>query len=260
MTHYCTIDNITKDYISVSSNLIRALENVSFFIDEHEFLAIVGPSGSGKSTLLNIIAGIERPTSGTVSFPTGSNEIKVGFVFQTDSVFPWRTVEKNLTYALELQRASKEAKKRKALEICQLIGLDPGIVLNKYPKELSGGERRRVALGMALAYDAEFLLLDEPTTQLDYVNKWSIQNTIQRLWMLNKFTSIVVTHDLEEAIFLGDRVLILEGGKVKAELNIELPRPRHDSLRSTERFNSYRKQISQYHGISEDECQAVKKT
>jgi ABC-type nitrate/sulfonate/bicarbonate transport system ATPase subunit len=124
-----------------------------------------------------------------------------------------------------------------------MIGLSPETFLSKYPKELSGGESRRVAIGMALAREASLLLLDEPTSQLDYLTKWSIQNTIQRLWLQKRFTVVLVTHDLEEAIFLGDRVIGLQAGVIACEVRIDLPRPRIDHMRTTKEFGAYREQI-----------------
>jgi ABC-type nitrate/sulfonate/bicarbonate transport system ATPase subunit len=252
MSILLTVKNVSKVYKTVYGREIKAISNFSLNLSQGEILTIVGPSGSGKSTLLYIISGIENPTSGQVEFFGNSDRPRIGFVFQTNSIFPWRTVEKNLTYALELMKVEAIKRKEKATALCQLIRLDPDIFLKKYPKELSGGEARRVAMGMSLANDPNLLLLDEPTSHLDYITQWSVQNTIQGIWLKNKFSIVVVTHNIDEAIFLGDRVLIMDNGVLQAALEINLPRPREDVLRNSETFNVYREQISTYHRKGKD--------
>jgi NitT/TauT family transport system ATP-binding protein len=249
MPTYLQVNDLSKHYKSLSGNVSVALENLSFSLQQGEFLTVVGPSGSGKSTLLHLLAGIEKPTSGSVTFSSGGNTPRIGFVFQANTVFPWRTVEANLTYSLELRRASRRVRKEKAVELSGLIGLDPEVFLNKYPKELSGGEKRRVAIGMALAHEASLLLFDEPTSQLDYITKWNMQQTITNLSIQKGFTTILVTHDLDEAIILGDRILILEKGIKKALLDIKLPRPRDAEVQASEMFTAYREQIMKSHGL-----------
>jgi NitT/TauT family transport system ATP-binding protein len=235
--------NLCKDLNSESGETVRALIDVSFSTDEGEFLTIVGPSGSGKTTLLKIIAGIERPTSGIVKFSEQSSQSKLGLVFQNASVFPWRTVKGNLTYALESDGTSKSDREAEAIRLCKLVGLDPGVFLKKYPKELSGGETRRVAIGMMLAAKANVLLFDEPTSQLDYLAKIMIGQMVQSLWLNKRFTGIYVTHDIDEAILLGSRVLILDRGRVKDKFPVPLPRPRNTAMISSHEFSSLREEI-----------------
>jgi ABC-type nitrate/sulfonate/bicarbonate transport system ATPase subunit len=243
MTAMLKIRGISKNFKAVNGIVSNALCDFSLTINKGELLAIVGPSGSGKTTLLNMIAGIENPDSGKVESSSTASPLRIGYVFQSNAIFPWRTVERNLTYPLEIDHSSSAARKQKASEICQLVGLDPKLFLSKYPKELSGGESRRVAIGMTLARDPHLLLLDEPTSQLDYETKWSIQNTIQRLWLEKRFTVILVTHDLEEAVYLGDRVLVLRGGTSVNDVQISLARPRTDHIRTTKEFGDYRERI-----------------
>ena len=239
------VKDLTKKFISVNSIEVNALNNVSFEINENEFISVVGPSGSGKSTLLNILAGIEKPTSGNIRFGADIKN-KIGYVFQDITIFPWLTIKKNLLFPLELKKKPLAEKIKIVYSICEQIGFDTDTFLTKYPKELSGGEKRRVAIGMALAQEAELLLLDEPTTQLDYINKWHIQNLLQRIWLEKKITTILVTHDIEESIYLGDRIIILENGSIKAIIKIDLPRPRTNEIRINEVFIQYKKEVMKY--------------
>ena len=149
-TSFLEVEGLSKSYETLAGKKVEALNNISFSLDEGSFLTVVGPSGSGKSTLLQILAGIESPSSGTLRWKQNGNAPRIGFVFQTNTVFPWMTVEKNLTYPLELRKIDRATRKRKAIELCKMVGLDWHLFHGKYPKELSGGEKRRVAIGMAL--------------------------------------------------------------------------------------------------------------
>jgi NitT/TauT family transport system ATP-binding protein len=243
MCTFLEVENVGKTYATLSGENVSALKHLSFSIKKGEFLTVVGASGSGKSTLLHILAGIEEATAGSIRWLTHAAPPRIGFVFQANTVFPWRTVERNLTYPLEVRHADAPTRRHRAMELCRLVGLDWDNYHGKYPKELSGGEKRRVAIGMALARQAELLLLDEPTSQMDYVTKWSMQRTILEVAAKEQFTAVLVTHDLDEAILLGDRVMILERGEVREIIEINLPRPRTQSLLVSEEFNHYREQI-----------------
>ena len=235
--------DVTKIYKTVQGALVTAVDSINFDLDANEFITIVGPSGSGKSTILHLVAGIEKPSKGTVEFLSIPTKPKIGFVFQSNTIFPWRTVEHNLSYPLEIKGASHKERLEVATKICQAIGLNPKSYLHKYPKELSGGEQRRVAVGMALTYRADILLLDEPTSQLDYIARLSLHELIVNLWKKEKFGVILVTHDLDEAISLGQRVLILDDGKLKKSLKIELPYPRNECIRNSKLFTDYKEEI-----------------
>ena len=220
-------ENITKEYRATTGPCVRALEDVTFAIAEGEFLTVVGSSGSGKSTLLRILARIESPTTGKVTDFRSEGDGRIGFVFQGESVFPWRTVERNLSYSMEARGVgARKDRARRAAELCALVGLAPDAFLNKYPRELSGGEARRVAIGMALSAGASLLLFDEPTAQLDYVSRLRLQATIQSIWADKHPTVVYVTHDIEEAILLGSRIAVLGGGRLKELICVDLPRPR----------------------------------
>jgi len=239
------IIGLYKKFTSLNNNIIDALSNVSFNIARGEFVSIIGPSGSGKSTLLNTISNLTNISKGKIEF-FENKKPTIGYVFQDNSIFPWRTVIDNITFALEVKKTHTKTKNEIANMICTQIGLNPEIYLDKYPKELSGGEKRRIAIGMAIAYNPELLLLDEPTTQLDYINKWKIQNLIQDIWLEKKMTTLLVTHDIEESIYLGNRVVILENGIIKADIKIELPRPRKNDLRNNNLFIEYKQKIMEY--------------
>jgi NitT/TauT family transport system ATP-binding protein len=238
-----SLNNVSKRFKSQSGKNAEALRDLTLEIDAGEFLTIVGRSGCGKSTLLRLIAGIEKPTSGTIEIVGKDLKPRVGFVFQSNTVFPWRTVTENFAYALEIRGATRAERNEESRRLCQLVGLEPDNFLKKYPKELSGGETRRVAIGMALAYRPDVLLLDEPTSQLDYVTRLSMQQVVQDIWLKAPFTAVYVTHDIEEAVFLGDRVLVLQHGTVQSTLKIDLGRPRDKRVLDDPLFLSYRDRI-----------------
>lgn len=220
---------ISKDYRADSGSTARALRNIDLDILEGEFLSIVGPSGSGKSTLLRILAGLEAPSSGTVSRNVKG---RVGFLFQQDSIFPWRTVEKNLAYSLEARGLPVRERDLQVKELCSAVGL-PLEFLKKFPRELSGGEARRVSIGMALSADADLLLLDEPTSQLDYISRLNLQKLIHQIWTRTRPTIVCVTHDIDEAILLSERIVVLGGGELRELVAMSLPFPRdHGALAS----------------------------
>jgi ABC-type nitrate/sulfonate/bicarbonate transport system ATPase subunit len=234
------ISNIQKHFTSVSGSSTRALSGVDLDIYENEFFVIVGPSGSGKSTLLRLIAGLEIAERGNIQFNHGSP--KIGFIFQNDTVFPWYTVSRNIGFAMEVKGEPFEMREKKIAELTVLVGLTTNL-LSKYPKELSGGEKRRVAIAMALAHDANILLLDEPTSSLDDLNKWHFQEIMQTLQLEKKITCIMVTHDIEEAIFLGDRIAVFNAGAITEIVRIDLPKSRSKEIREKLEFQSIRSQI-----------------
>jgi NitT/TauT family transport system ATP-binding protein len=248
-----------KDLIKIyesseKGSSIRALNSLSFKVESGEFLTVIGPSGCGKTTLLYILAGLEKPTSGTVQIEgkdvSGTRE-DVGLVFQEvdRTLFPWRTVLGNVEFGLEVKRRSssllsKKERREIALKYIKLVGLEG--FENRYSYELSGGMRQRVAIARVLTYDPRILLMDEPFANLDAQTRLILQNEIIRLWMLTKKTIIFVTHDIEEAIFLGGRVLVLTArpGAVKDIFSIDFPYPREYSLRASSEFNRLKLSVS----------------
>ncbi|HWP34131.1 MAG TPA: ABC transporter ATP-binding protein [Thermodesulfobacteriota bacterium] len=206
---------------------VVALKGVTLDVAAGEFLVILGPSGCGKSTLLHLLAGLERPTSGEILAPAPDGRRKLtGTVFQEYALFPWRTVFQNVVFGPEVRgvpRAEREAVARALIELVRLKGFE-----HRYPHELSGGMRQRVALARALANDPAVLLFDEPLAALDAQTRKALQDELVRIWRETGKTFIYVTHSLEEAVLLGDRVVLMTArpGQVKEIVPVELPRPR----------------------------------
>ncbi|MDR0858493.1 MAG: ABC transporter ATP-binding protein [Oscillospiraceae bacterium] len=206
-----------------------ALEEFSLSIGAGEFISIVGPSGCGKSTFLDIVSGLSKPKSGTIHIDgklvTGP-ALDRGFIMQGYALFPWRTVIRNVAYGLEV----KHVPKKERLEICKqyidLVGLNG--FEERYPNELSGGMRQRVAIARSLAYDPQVLLMDEPFAAVDAQTRETLQDELLRIWEKTKKTIIFVTHSIDEAVLLADRVVVMtpRPGKIKRVVDISLPRPR----------------------------------
>lgn len=214
----------------------RVLSGLSFDVRIGEVVSVVGSSGAGKSTLLHILSRLIAPDEGTVEFPAFEAAPRIGYMFQSNGTFPWRTVERNLTYSMEVRGAARVERKSRAWELCLMVGLDPAQHLAKYPSELSGGQLRRVELAMAFAELPQILLVDEPTSSVDWITRRQLQRMIQDVVSTSGVTLIVVTHDIEEAVWLSDRVIALGNGSVADSIEINLPRPRTDELRTTEAF------------------------
>ena len=206
---------------------VVALGGISLDVEQGEFLVIVGPSGCGESTLLQIVAGLERPTSGAVEVTTSNSHEKLtGTVFQEYALFPWRTVRENIVFGPEVRgvpRDQREARAQALIDLVHLKGFE-----HRYPHELSGGMRQRVALARALANDPRVLLFDEPLASLDAQTRKVLQVELVRIWQETKRTFIYVTHGLEEAVLLGDRVVLFTArpGRIKEVVPVTLPRPR----------------------------------
>jgi len=209
-----------------------ALENVSFSAQGHEFLSIVGPSGCGKTTLLKIIAGLVEPTAGRVSTTRGDDDrgSLSAFVFQDHGLFPWMTVVDNVAFGLEMQGVGRDERRSRARAFIARVGLDA--FAESYPRQLSHGMRQRVGIVRAFLTDPPLLLLDEPFGALDAQTRRVLQGELLRLWRDRRSTVVFVTHDVDEAVRLSDRVLVMSGrpGRVREEIPIPLDRPR-DVLR-----------------------------
>jgi len=209
---------------------LNALRPVSFRVEAGEFVSILGPSGSGKSTLLRIIGGLIRPTGGRVWFDGGAIDgpnPEIGFVFQKTNLLPWRTVVENVLLPLEIKRATVDQSARDhALDLLDLVGLTG--FADAYPRQLSGGMSQRVILARTLIQHPRLLLMDEPFGALDALTRERLNLELQRIVGLQAQTVLMVTHSIQEAVFLSDRVLILSErpGHIKAQIPIHLPRPR----------------------------------
>jgi len=212
---------VTLDHVGKSFGAREVLRGLDLTIRPGEFVAVVGRSGSGKSTLLRLLCGLEQPTAGKLRIEDergGSAEGRVRVVFQEPRLLPWRSVLANVT----LGRASVAEKR--AREVLAQVGLAERA--NDYPGVLSGGQRQRVALARALLHEPTMLLLDEPFGALDALTRIEAQQLVERLWSEAGFTALLVTHDVEEAVLLADRVLVVEDGSIVESVVVDLPRPR----------------------------------
>ncbi|MXR40474.1 ATP-binding cassette domain-containing protein [Halobaculum sp. WSA2] len=237
-----SIEGVGRQYDS-PQGVVQALEGVSFGVEAGEFVCIVGQSGSGKTTLFRIIAGLEDATSGTVYLggdPVEGPGPNLGLVFQEYHLFPWRTVAGNVGFGLEKQGVDHEEQERRVRELLELVGLDG--FADSYPRDLSGGMKQRVALARALAVDPELLLMDEPFGAVDAQTKRMLQNELLDIWSETGKTILFVTHDVEEAVKLADRVVVMatDPGRVREIVEIETERPRS---RSDTSFGEYYERI-----------------
>jgi len=228
------LDNLTQVYYirtkeNAKKQKFTAIKDFSLSIDKGEFIAIVGPSGCGKSTLLDIISGLSKANSGNI-FIDGNTitgpALDRGFVMQGYALFPWRTVRRNVEFGLELKKIPKKERANISQEYLELVGLKG--FEERYPHELSGGMKQRVAIARSLAYDPEVLLMDEPFAAVDAQTRETLQDELLRIWEKTNKTIIFVTHSIEEAVLLADRVVVLtkNPGTIKKVVEINLPRPR----------------------------------
>jgi NitT/TauT family transport system ATP-binding protein len=206
-----------------------ALDDVSIDIGSGEFFMVVGPSGCGKTTLLRILAGLETPTSGTfdIRTPADSDRPLNSMVFQGDSIFPWMTVWDNAAYGLRMRNAPRARIKEVVGHYLDRTGLTK--FADRYPHQLSGGMRQRVSIARAFANDPEILLMDEPFSALDAQNKLLLQEELLRIWEEHKKTVLFITHSVDEAVILGDRIMVMtaQPGRLKTMVTVGLPRPRN---------------------------------
>jgi NitT/TauT family transport system ATP-binding protein len=217
--------NISKTFNSVKGQKVDAIEEITLEVWEGEFLCILGPSGCGKTTLLRMIAGLESPTSGKIFLENQSIEgpnPKVGLVFQEFVLLPWRTVIENIEFGLEIIGIDKIVRRQKAMEYLKVIELEG--FENKYPKELSGGMKQRVAIARAIICNPKILLMDEPFASLDAQTRFNMQKFVLSIWMKTGKTIVFVTHNVDEAVFLGQRLIVLSArpGKAIWEVKVDL--------------------------------------
>ena len=242
-----TLTDVTKVFHQdADEDPVCAVEGVDLAVNAAEFLTIVGPSGCGKSTLLNIIAGLEEPTAGRIlvdGVSVTDRQRYFGYMFQKDLLFPWRRVCDNVAIGLEVLGTPRREARARALDILRRFDLDA--FAEKYPAQLSGGMRQRVALMRTLLCDREILLLDEPFGALDALTRSIMQEWLLGIWENDHRTVIFITHDIEEAIFLSDRILTMSArpGRIKGELTIDLPRPRDHTIVTTSRFTEFKRAV-----------------
>jgi len=212
------VEHASKSYVEPP---VFVLEEVSLSIRRGEFFCIVGPSGCGKSTLIKLIAGIERPTSGTVARPE-----RLAMVFQSYALLPWFTVRENIAFAARMAGFKPRKIREVTDHYLQLVELEN--FAERYPRELSGGQRQRVGIARALAVEPEVLLMDEPFSALDPVMTDDLHQDLLAIWAETKTTIVMVSHNFQEAIFLSDRIAVIRDGRLKEIIAITLPRPRSE--------------------------------
>ncbi|MCR5273661.1 MAG: ABC transporter ATP-binding protein [Lachnospiraceae bacterium] len=227
------IKNINKTYTDASGAPVEAIKDINIDIKDGEFVSIVGPSGCGKSTLLEIVAGLLEQTSGEVI--VGDDTVKgtsrdIGVVFQDSALFPWKTVKKNILYGLELSKVPREEQEEKLknyLELMNLTGFE-----DKYPSQLSGGMRQRAGIARTLIMDPKVTLMDEPFSAVDHLTRCTLQEELVRIHEKEKKTVLFITHDISEAVFLSDRVILLSPRpsvvQNEYKINVKHPRSRSD--------------------------------
>ena len=239
------IRHLSKVYGGRGGN-VTALSDIDCTIGDGEFMSIVGPCGCGKSTLLKILAGLLQRSGGDALLngtPIDGPRNDIGVVFQSPVLFPWRTVLGNVLLPVDVQKLGREKMQQRALDLLNLVGLKD--FEHRYPRELSGGMQQRVALVRALIHDPALLLMDEPFGALDALTREAMNVELQRIWMESRKTVVFITHSTSEAVFLGDRVMVMtpRPGKVEDMLEIDLPRPRSLDVMTTEKFGTYVRRI-----------------
>jgi len=250
--------NITMSFHTRQDRELIAVDNLSLEVADREFISIVGPSGCGKSTLLRVVAGLVRPTRGEVLLD-GRRITKPGadrgMVFQSYTLFPWLTVEGNVEFGPRLKGLPPAERSRLRQEYIDLVGLKG--FENSYPKELSGGMMQRVAIARALANDPEVLLMDEPFGALDAQTRTIMQELLVMIWQRTPKTILFVTHDIDEALFLSDRVYIMTArpGRIKQVLEVQLPRPRTAELVTDPEFVKQKRVV--FDSIKEESLKAI---
>lgn len=226
---------------------VAALDHVSLTVRDGEFVALLGPSGCGKSSLLRVVAELLRPTAGSVvihsSLEKENGRPKTALVFQEYALFPWRTVLDNVAFPLEMRGLSHHESQTRAREVLARVGLQP--FAHAYPHQLSGGMRQRVGIARALAAEPEVLLMDEPFGALDAQTRTVLQEELLRVWESERKTVLYVTHSIDEAVYLADRIVLLTArpGQIKAEYLVALPRPRNMEMRGWDSYTKLSLQI-----------------
>jgi len=243
------IDGVSRTFPGVRGGPpTRAVEPTSLAVADNDFICLLGPSGCGKSTLLRIVAGLDRPTAGRVlvdGTPVTGPGADRGMVFQSYTLFPWLTVKQNICFGLREQGLTTAEQDRIAAHYVERVGLRG--FEEHYPKMLSGGMQQRTALARALANDPKVLLLDEPFGALDNQTRALMQELLLGIWETERTTVLFVTHDIDAAIFMANRVAVMTArpGRIKTDIPIDLPHPRHYTVKTTPAFSAYKARLTE---------------
>ena len=235
------LENVDKYFSAVSGKRVSVLRDINLTVQAGELVTIIGSTGSGKTTLLNLIAGLIEPDTGHITFSQEIGSTKdMAYVFQHYTLLPWRTVLKNVAFGLQLRKIPKQQRNKFAMELIQQVGL-AGFE-NAYPHELSGGMRQRTAVAQALATKPKLLLMDEPFGSLDDATRTELQHMLTRLQQQRKTTILFITHNIDEAIFLADRILVLAQSPavIREDITVDMERPRN---RTSKQFSELYMQI-----------------
>jgi NitT/TauT family transport system ATP-binding protein len=233
------VNALRKEFPSRKGDAVVALDRAALRLGDNEFVTLVGTSGCGKSTLLSIVAGLQEPTEGEVlidGVPVDAPGRDRGVVFQAYTLFPWLTARQNVEFALRGERLSRSERRARALAHLEHVGLER--FADAHPSQLSGGMQQRVAIARALSYRPGILLMDEPFGALDALTRQLMQELLTQVWERHRLTVLFVTHDVEEAVYVSDRVLVMTNrpGRIKKEVVVDLPRPRRYEMLSSPHF------------------------
>lgn len=243
------IENVSRIFPAMRGGTpTRALQPINMTIGDNAFVTILGPSGCGKSTLLRMVAGLDTPTAGQIlldGMPVTRPGAERGMVFQSYTLFPWLTVKQNICFGLREKGVSPARQESIAAHYVERVGL--GGFENHFPKMLSGGMQQRTAIARALANDPKILLLDEPFGALDNQTRSLMQELLLGIWEQDRKTVLFVTHDIEEAIFMANRVVVMTArpGRIKCDLAIDLPHPRHYTIKTSPEFSAYKARLTE---------------
>jgi NitT/TauT family transport system ATP-binding protein len=234
----------------VFDNGTRALAGVDLAIRDAEFVSLLGPSGCGKSTVLRLIAGLARPSAGTIDWPAATHDARgeplreIGFVFQEPTLMPWATVFDNVYLPLKIAGVRRAAARGRVVEALAMVGLEG--FSGCYPRELSGGMKMRVSIARAIVTRPRVLLMDEPFAALDEITRFKLNNDLLRLWRSGSWTIVFVTHSVYESVYLSSRILVMaqRPGRMIADLAIAAPYPRDEAFRTSSNYNDHCRQVS----------------
>lgn len=255
---FLQFSHVTKRFVAADGHQVLAIDDVSLDVADGEFLTIVGPSGCGKSTLLNLVVGLDRPEGGTIQLhgkPSWESRSKIGYVTQDDNLFPWRTLQQNIEFPLELRGVPRDQRQKISRDYIRRVGLEG--FESRYAHQLSGGMRQRGNIIRALSFSPEILLMDEPFGSLDAQTRITLQESLLDIWREERKTVIFITHDLQEAIALGDRVVVMTArpGRIKTVHPVPIPRPR--DLYNIHQEPIFRDLLSQLWGELAEEVRAT---